>query len=260
MHALQSLCCWLCWRRRRPRRGTGGSGPGAAPGLGAGPELRGLGGALPHRHWWVEGGRGLPWPKLLMCPTCSRADAVVLNRRMCNACHCGSPSASYRQPKHLCQAVYASLHPARAGEPELAWQLYMQQEAAAAATGAGGVAELLQLIANDCYRAGAFLWAARVFDALEYLGAQPGGGAGGAAVPPVWEGKRGACVAVFLAATRGDQPAEVLRCVCVGLGFGGWAQPASRRRHCCLAGQLGAQPGTHRPPTPPPPCWPAERS
>ncbi len=88
-----------------------------------------------------------------------------------------------------------------AGQAELAWQLYLQQQQAG-----GPVVEILQLIANDCYRAGAWLWAARAFDALECLNIQPGS-------TSVWDGKRGACVAVFQEATSGEQPAEVLRYV-----------------------------------------------
>ena len=43
---------------------------------------------------------------------------------------------------------------------------------------------MLQLLANDCYRAGAFLYAAKAVDTLERL----------APPPEYWEGKRGACV------------------------------------------------------------------
>ncbi|GAB4821295.1 hypothetical protein N2152v2_008341 [Parachlorella kessleri] len=89
------------------------------------------------------------------------------------------------------------------GQAELAWQLYLQQQQAG-----GPVVEILQLIANDCYKAGVWLWAARAFDALEYLNpAQP------AMSTAVWEGKRGACVAVFQQAAKGEQPPEVLRVV-----------------------------------------------
>lgn len=95
-----------------------------------------------------------------------------------------------------------------AGEAERAWQLYLQQQQQG-----GPVLQLLHLIANDCYSSGAFLWAARAFDALEFLEAQQapaGGAAGGGAV---WDGKRGACVAVFQAVTKGELELEVLRWV-----------------------------------------------
>jgi hypothetical protein len=45
----------------------------------------------------------------------------------------------------------------------------------------------VQLIANDCYKMGAFLYAARAFDVLERLDPNP----------EYWEGKRGACVGAF---------------------------------------------------------------
>ncbi len=46
---------------------------------------------------------------------------------------------------------------------------------------------VLQLIANDCYKMGAFYYAAKAFDVLERLDPDP----------EYWEGKRGACMGVF---------------------------------------------------------------
>jgi intraflagellar transport protein 56 len=51
---------------------------------------------------------------------------------------------------------------------------------------------LLQLIANDCYKCGAFFYAAKAFDVLERLDPSP----------EYWEGKRGACVGVFQVSHR----------------------------------------------------------
>ena len=45
----------------------------------------------------------------------------------------------------------------------------------------------MQLIANDCYKMGAFYYAAKAFDVLERLDPDP----------EYWEGKRGACMGVF---------------------------------------------------------------
>eukprot|EP00959_Pyramimonas_sp_CCMP1952_P022829 479818-Pyramimonas_sp.AAC.1 len=54
---------------------------------------------------------------------------------------------------------------------------------------------LLQLIANDCYKCGAFFYAAKAFDVLERLDPSP----------EYWEGKRGACVGVFQVPIEGNE-------------------------------------------------------
>jgi intraflagellar transport protein 56 len=56
----------------------------------------------------------------------------------------------------------------------------------------------LQLIANDCYRAGSFYYAAKAFDVLERLD--------GAA--EYWEGKKGACVGVFQQVLANKEPTD----------------------------------------------------
>lgn len=67
------------------------------------------------------------------------------------------------------------------GNPRSAWELYLKM------TSSSESFSLLQLIANDSYRMGHFLFAAKAFDVLERLDPDP----------EYWEGKRGACVGVF---------------------------------------------------------------
>ena len=67
------------------------------------------------------------------------------------------------------------------GKAKQAWDLYLKMETSADSL------NLLRLIANDCYKTGAFLFAAKAFDVLERLDSDP----------EYWEGKRGACIGVF---------------------------------------------------------------
>lgn len=71
------------------------------------------------------------------------------------------------------------------GKAKAAWEIYAQQD------GSGEAFGLLQLIAHDTYARGAFLYAAKAFDALERIDPNP----------KYWEGKRGACAGVFQART-----------------------------------------------------------
>ncbi|KAL2309119.1 hypothetical protein Nmel_005301 [Mimus melanotis] len=66
-------------------------------------------------------------------------------------------------------------------KPQLAWKLYLKMETSADSF------NLLQLIANDCYKMRQFYYSAKAFDVLERLDNNP----------EYWEGKRGACVGVF---------------------------------------------------------------
>ena len=102
--------------------------------------------------------------------------------------------------------------------PRNAWELYLKMDTSNESF------NLLQLIANDCYRVrrspprtspsgelsltsfpppqmGQFLYAAKAFDVLERLDPDP----------EYWEGKRGACVGVFQQVVAGKAQKEDLR-------------------------------------------------
>jgi len=81
------------------------------------------------------------------------------------------------------------------GKARHAWELYLKME------GTQESFAMLQLLANDCYRAGAFLYAAKAFDTLERLDPNP----------EYWEGKRGACVGTFQQIIARKERKEVLR-------------------------------------------------
>lgn len=73
-----------------------------------------------------------------------------------------------------------------------AWDLYLKMDTNSESF------FTLQLIANDCYRAGSFYYAAKAFDVLERLD--------GAA--EYWEGKKGACVGVFQQVIAAKEPSD----------------------------------------------------
>ena len=60
---------------------------------------------------------------------------------------------------------------------------------------------LLQLIANDCYKVGAFFYATKAFDVLERLDPH---------TTEYWEGKRGAAAGVFQMVIAGKEAPETL--------------------------------------------------
>ncbi|NXF85033.1 IFT56 protein, partial [Eubucco bourcierii] len=80
-------------------------------------------------------------------------------------------------------------------KPQLAWKLYEKMETSV------GSFNLLQLIANDCYKMRQFYYSAKAFHVLESLESNP----------EYWEGKRGACVGVFQMIIAGREAKETLR-------------------------------------------------
>lgn len=103
----------------------------------------------------------------------------------------------------------------RSGQPEAAWQVYLHAQAHAGI--APAMAALLGLLSSELFQAGAFLWSARAFHALEHVQRQQAalhGGALAAAAPAVtaaaaaaWEGKRAACMAAFREVVQGREDA-----------------------------------------------------
>ena len=81
------------------------------------------------------------------------------------------------------------------GTPKAAWELYLKMDSN------NDSFSLLQLIANDCYKVGAFFYAAKAFDVLERLDPTEG----------YWEGKRGACVGVLQAVIGKKERKEAMR-------------------------------------------------
>ncbi|XP_061866453.1 intraflagellar transport protein 56 isoform X4 [Colius striatus] len=80
-------------------------------------------------------------------------------------------------------------------KPQFAWKLYLKMETS------GESFNLLQIIANDCYKMRQFYYAAKAFDVLERLDSNS----------EYWEGKRGACVGVFQMIIAGREAKETLR-------------------------------------------------
>ncbi|CAM6071431.1 unnamed protein product [Sphagnum tenellum] len=81
-----------------------------------------------------------------------------------------------------------------AGKASLAWDHNVQIEASEESF------SLLLLIANECYKTGQYLYAAKAFDGLERMDESP----------EYWEGKRGACIGVFQMVISGKEPKESL--------------------------------------------------
>lgn len=80
------------------------------------------------------------------------------------------------------------------GKAKLAWELYLRAE-----TGPDAML-LLNQIANDCYRMGAFYFAAKAFSMMERYDMQQ----------EYWEGKRGACIGVLQQVIAGQESSDSL--------------------------------------------------
>jgi intraflagellar transport protein 56 len=85
------------------------------------------------------------------------------------------------------------------GRPRQAWEQYLRMDTSPDSL------SLLNLIANDCYRTGAFYFAVKAFDVLDRLDPDP----------EYWEGKRGAVIGVLQAVIAGTESKESLREVLV---------------------------------------------
>jgi intraflagellar transport protein 56 len=84
------------------------------------------------------------------------------------------------------------------GKPRLAWELYLRMETSDESY------NLLQLIANDCYKMGQFYYSAKAFDVLERLDPNP----------EYWDGKRGACIGTFQLVSSRNAPRQTERMMC----------------------------------------------
>mmetsp|Transcript_9504 Transcript_9504/g.35258 ORF Transcript_9504/g.35258 Transcript_9504/m.35258 type:complete len:622 (-) Transcript_9504:131-1996(-) len=81
------------------------------------------------------------------------------------------------------------------GNPAGAWDLYLQMDSNER------MRDIVQLIADDCYRIGSFYYAAKAFDVLERLDPNP----------EFYEGKRGACIGCFQMVIAGKESKDRLR-------------------------------------------------
>lgn len=95
-----------------------------------------------------------------------------------------------------------------------AWDMYLKMDTSAESF------SILQVIANDCYKVGAFYYAAKAFDVLERLDNST----------EYWEGKKGACVGVFQQVFANQEPADALFDVIKMLEASGQLHAAERQQ------------------------------